>query len=226
MDRRLRRCSRLPLAMLERGCGRERQASGRDLAELHRPDATATAARSAPTTAPIETVEDLQLAVERAEVGGGRVHARPAQLREEMRMLCRRARVHYCDILGRPSRRSRTRMATKAARRPATSSPAPATSSQSSTTTASARASTTSSQILGYLGYKTANVFDRQGHRAAGAVQRRAQLPRPATTSSMRSSRPPARYAPPSVLELGNGHHRRPHTKLENGDPRHLCPDR
>ena len=52
----------------------------------------------------VETVEDLQLAVERAK-------GRPAvvvytivkpDLRGEMRQLCRRARVHYCDILGPP----------------------------------------------------------------------------------------------------------------------------
>jgi regulator of PEP synthase PpsR (kinase-PPPase family) len=52
----------------------------------------------------VETVEDLQLAVERAK-------GRPAvvvytlvkpDLREEMRNLCRRAKVHYCDILGPP----------------------------------------------------------------------------------------------------------------------------
>jgi [pyruvate, water dikinase]-phosphate phosphotransferase / [pyruvate, water dikinase] kinase len=52
----------------------------------------------------VETVEDLQLAVERAK-------GRPAvvvytlvkpELRAEMRQLCRRAKVHYCDILGPP----------------------------------------------------------------------------------------------------------------------------
>jgi len=52
----------------------------------------------------VETVEDLQLAVERAR-------GRPAvlvytlvkpELREAMRLLCRRAKVHYCDILGPP----------------------------------------------------------------------------------------------------------------------------
>ena len=52
----------------------------------------------------IEAVEDLQLAVERAK-------GRPAvlvytlvqpELRAEMRLLCRRAKVHYCDILGPP----------------------------------------------------------------------------------------------------------------------------
>jgi regulator of PEP synthase PpsR (kinase-PPPase family) len=52
----------------------------------------------------VDTVEDLQLAVERAR-------GRPAvlvytlvkpDLREAMRLLCRRAKVHYCDILGPP----------------------------------------------------------------------------------------------------------------------------
>ena len=52
----------------------------------------------------VENVEDLQLAVARAR-------GRPAVivytlvepgLREEMRRLCRRARLHYCDLLGHP----------------------------------------------------------------------------------------------------------------------------
>ncbi len=52
----------------------------------------------------VETVDDLQLTVNRAR-------GRPAVvvytivepgLREAMRMLCRRARVHYCDLLGHP----------------------------------------------------------------------------------------------------------------------------
>src|SRR5919197_5081386 len=52
----------------------------------------------------VETVDDLRLAVERAK-------GRPAvviytlvgpELREQMRVLCRRARVHYCDLLGHP----------------------------------------------------------------------------------------------------------------------------
>jgi regulator of PEP synthase PpsR (kinase-PPPase family) len=52
----------------------------------------------------VETVDDLQLAVNRAR-------GRPAvlvytlvkpELREAMRVLCKRARVHYCDILGPP----------------------------------------------------------------------------------------------------------------------------
>src|ERR687898_553607 len=52
----------------------------------------------------VETVDDLRLAVDRAK-------GRPAvilytlvdqELREAMRALCKRARVHYCDILGHP----------------------------------------------------------------------------------------------------------------------------
>jgi regulator of PEP synthase PpsR (kinase-PPPase family) len=52
----------------------------------------------------VESAEDLQLAVSRAR-------GRPAVmvytlvepgLREEMRRLCRRARLHYCDLLGHP----------------------------------------------------------------------------------------------------------------------------
>ena len=52
----------------------------------------------------VETVDHLRLAVERAK-------GRPAvvvytlvepELREQMRMLCRRARLHYCDVLGHP----------------------------------------------------------------------------------------------------------------------------
>src|SRR5690348_15647372 len=52
----------------------------------------------------VETVDHLRLAVERAR-------GRPAvvvytlvepELREQMRVLCRRARLHYCDLLGHP----------------------------------------------------------------------------------------------------------------------------
>src|SRR3989440_3897137 len=52
----------------------------------------------------VETVDDLRLAVERAK-------GRPAvvvytlvepELREQMRVLCRRYRLHYCDLLGHP----------------------------------------------------------------------------------------------------------------------------
>ena len=52
----------------------------------------------------VETVDDLQLAVSRAK-------GRPAvlvytivkpELREAMRLLCRQAKLHYCDILGPP----------------------------------------------------------------------------------------------------------------------------
>src|SRR4051812_37895297 len=52
----------------------------------------------------VETVDHLRLAVERAK-------GRPAvvvytlvepELREQMRVLCRRARLHYCDLLCHP----------------------------------------------------------------------------------------------------------------------------
>ena len=52
----------------------------------------------------VETVADLQLAVERMK-------GRPAvvvytlvepELRDTMRTLCRRAKLHYCDLLGQP----------------------------------------------------------------------------------------------------------------------------
>ena len=52
----------------------------------------------------VESVDDLGLAVQRAK-------GRPAviiytlvepKLREQMRTLCRRARLHYCDLLGQP----------------------------------------------------------------------------------------------------------------------------
>src|SRR5437867_10224320 len=52
----------------------------------------------------VESVDDLELAVQRAK-------GRPAvvvytlvepELREQMRTLCRRARLHYCDLLGQP----------------------------------------------------------------------------------------------------------------------------
>ncbi len=52
----------------------------------------------------VETVDDLRLVIERAR-------GRPAvmiytivepELREQMRALCRRAKLHYCDLLGHP----------------------------------------------------------------------------------------------------------------------------
>ena len=52
----------------------------------------------------VETVEDLQLAVERAKGRAAVVVytlVKP-ELRAEMRQLCRKAKVHYCDILGPP----------------------------------------------------------------------------------------------------------------------------
>jgi [pyruvate, water dikinase]-phosphate phosphotransferase / [pyruvate, water dikinase] kinase len=52
----------------------------------------------------VETFDDLQLAVNRAK---GRAAVMvytlvDRDLREWMRMLCRRARLHYCDLLGHP----------------------------------------------------------------------------------------------------------------------------
>src|SRR2546421_8867312 len=52
----------------------------------------------------VETVDDLQLAVNRARGRAAVVVytlVKP-ELREAMRTLCRRARVHYCDLLGHP----------------------------------------------------------------------------------------------------------------------------
>src|SRR6476646_9268386 len=52
----------------------------------------------------VESIADLQLAVDRMK-------GRPAavvytlvdpELRESMRTLCRRAKLHYCDLLGHP----------------------------------------------------------------------------------------------------------------------------
>jgi [pyruvate, water dikinase]-phosphate phosphotransferase / [pyruvate, water dikinase] kinase len=52
----------------------------------------------------VETVEDLERAVQRAR--GHRAVAIytlvAPELRDAMRRLCRRARVHYCDLLGQP----------------------------------------------------------------------------------------------------------------------------
>ena len=53
---------------------------------------------------PIETIDDLQLAVNRAK-GRSAVMVYTLvdrELRECMRTLCRSARVHYCDLLGHP----------------------------------------------------------------------------------------------------------------------------
>src|SRR3954468_21177294 len=52
----------------------------------------------------VETVDDLALAVNRARGRAAVVVytlVKP-ELREAMRALCRRARVHYCDLLGHP----------------------------------------------------------------------------------------------------------------------------
>jgi regulator of PEP synthase PpsR (kinase-PPPase family) len=52
----------------------------------------------------VETVDDLQLAVNRAKGRAAVVVytlVKP-ELREAMRALCRRSRLHYCDLLGHP----------------------------------------------------------------------------------------------------------------------------
>ncbi len=132
----------------------------------------------------IETVEDLQLAVERAK-------GRPAvlvytlvqpELREEMRVLCRRARVHYCDILGPPlasiAKVSGTGAQMKAGARPPLNSAyfkrmaaiefavkyddglgaAGLREADIVLVGVSRTSKTPLSMYLGYLGYKTANV--------------------------------------------------------------------
>ena len=131
----------------------------------------------------VESVDELERAVARRA-------GRPAvmfytlvepELRDAMRQLCRRARVHYCDLLGHPidaisrvaGRRGARRPGAGPARRGATSSASRRSSSPSSTTTASAAgldeadvvlvgvsrtSKTPLSMYLGYLGYKAANV--------------------------------------------------------------------
>jgi len=132
----------------------------------------------------VETVEDLQLAVERAK-------GRPAVLvytlvqpefREEMRNLCRRAKVHYCDILGPPlasiAKVSGTGAQMKAGARPPLNSAyfkrmaaiefavkyddglgaAGLREADIVLVGVSRTSKTPLSMYLGYLGYKTANV--------------------------------------------------------------------
>src|SRR5437764_643854 len=52
----------------------------------------------------VESVDDLRLAVERAKGRAAVVIYTlvEPELREQMRLLCRRARLHYCDLLGHP----------------------------------------------------------------------------------------------------------------------------
>jgi regulator of PEP synthase PpsR (kinase-PPPase family) len=52
----------------------------------------------------VESVDDLRLAVERAKGRRAVVIYTlvEPELREQMRVLCRRARLHYCDLLGHP----------------------------------------------------------------------------------------------------------------------------
>jgi regulator of PEP synthase PpsR (kinase-PPPase family) len=131
----------------------------------------------------VETVDDLALAVNRAK-------GRPAvvvytlvqpELREAMRTLCRRARVHYCDLLGHPID-AVARVSGQAARM-TPGAPPPLTSSYFKRIAAiefavkyddgvggglhdadivlvgvSRTSKTPLSMYLGYLGYKTANV--------------------------------------------------------------------
>ncbi len=132
----------------------------------------------------VETVEDLQLAVERAK-------GRPAvlvytlvqpELRDEMRNLCRRAKVHYCDILGPPlasiAKVSGTGAQMKAGARPPLNSAyfkrmaaiefavkyddglgaAGLREADIVLVGVSRTSKTPLSMYLGYLGYKTANV--------------------------------------------------------------------
>ena len=52
----------------------------------------------------VESVDDLAIAVQRARGGPAVVIYTlvEPELREQMRTLCRRARLHYCDLLGQP----------------------------------------------------------------------------------------------------------------------------
>jgi regulator of PEP synthase PpsR (kinase-PPPase family) len=52
----------------------------------------------------VENVDDLYIAVQRARGGPAVVIYTlvEPELREQMRTLCRRARLHYCDLLGQP----------------------------------------------------------------------------------------------------------------------------
>jgi regulator of PEP synthase PpsR (kinase-PPPase family) len=52
----------------------------------------------------VESVDDLQLAVNRARGGPAVVIYTlvEQEMRDAMRTLCRRARLHYCDVLGQP----------------------------------------------------------------------------------------------------------------------------
>ena len=140
----------------------------------------------------VESVDDLQLAVATAR-------GRPAVmvytlvepgLREAMRQLCRRARVHYCDLLGHPID-SIARVSGVAARMtPGARPPLDQTyfkrieaiefavkyddgvgsgldEADVVLVGVSRTSKTPLSIYLGYLGHKAANVPDREGHRAA-----------------------------------------------------------
>ena len=145
----------------------------------------------------VESIEDLALAVARAR-------GRPAVmvytlvepgLRDEMRRLCRRSRVHYCDLLGHPID-SISRVAGVAARmEPGARAPLDQTyfkrieaiefavryddgigggldEADIVLVGVSRTSKTPLSIYLGYLGHKAANVPDRAGGRAATAPVR------------------------------------------------------
>src|SRR5215212_5048690 len=120
----------------------------------------------------VETVSDLALAVARAK-------GRPAvavytivdsQLRDEMRRLCRRSKVHYCDLLGHPIEAVARVSGSAAKMEPGLQQPLDsqyfkridaiefAVKYDDVLVGVSRTSKTPLSMYLGYLGYKTANV--------------------------------------------------------------------
>ena len=176
----------------------------------------------------VETVDDLPLALNRAK-------GRPAvivytlvepELRDAMRALCRRAKLHYCDLLGHPidavARVSGlAAQMTPGARAPLDSSyfkriaaiefavkfddgvGAGLHEADIVLVGVSRTSKTPLSMYLGYLGYKTANVPDREGNRAAERAlrdrpdeDRRPDDRRRAARRDPPGARPPARRQP------------------------------
>jgi regulator of PEP synthase PpsR (kinase-PPPase family) len=106
----------------------------------------------------IATVDDVQLAAARAR--GRRAVVMytlvEPQFREAMRTLCKRYRLHYCDLLGHP-----IDAVARVSGRPATGTPGarPVLRDADIVLVGVSRSSKTPLSIyLGYLGYKTANV--------------------------------------------------------------------
>jgi regulator of PEP synthase PpsR (kinase-PPPase family) len=166
----------------------------------------------------VETVDDLALAVNRAR-------GRPAvvvytlvkpELREAMRALCRRARVHYCDLLGHPidavARVSgQAARMTPGARQPLTSSYFKRIAAIEFAVKyddgvggglqdadivlvgVSRTSKTPLSMYLGYLGHKTANVPIVKGIEPPKAlwrsIRRRSSASRSTRSGSRRSAR-------------------------------------